>query len=133
MKEPPPPDAMRQHWRLALRIGVTLLSVGLLCAVAIPDFSSRPRSPYNAIVNNLRVIDNQKQLWAADCKKSDDDTPSADDLAPYFGDGRFPKSVLGETYNINNVRTRPTATLRSRLNTPRMTIEAGSTVAIPDP
>lgn len=112
---------------------MTFFAVGLLYAVAFPDFSSRPSSPYRTIVNNLRVIEHIKQLWAADWSKADDDTPSADDLAPYFGDGRFPKSVLGETYNINNVRSRPTATLRSRLKTPRMTIEAGGTVAIPDP
>lgn len=133
MKELPQPDPTRRHWRLAFRIGMTFLAVGLLYAVVFPDARSRAPSPYSTIVNNLRVIDNQKQLWAATWKKADDDTPSEADLVPYFGDGRFPKSVLGETYNINNVRTRPTATLRSRLKTPGMTLEAGSTVAIPDP
>lgn len=109
------------------------MALGLFALVAIPQTGSRPTSTYQEIVNNLRVIDNQKQLWAATWKKGDNDTPSTADLAPYFSNGRFPTSVMGETYNINNVGTQPTATVPSRLETPQMTIEAGGTVALPNP
>ena len=116
-----------------IEIMIVVMIIGLLAMIAIPNINgSLATSRYGAIINNLRVIDNQKQLWAADQKKGDNDTPSEADLAPYFSDGRFPTSVMGETYNINNVGTQPTATIPSRLKMPKMTIEAGGTVALPD-
>ena len=121
-----------RDWRLAIGFGIAVLALGLFALVAIPQVGSRPPSTYRKIINNLRVIDNQKQLWAATWKKADNDTPSEADLAPYFSNGRFPISVMGETYNINNVGTQPTATVPSRLKMPKMTIEAGGTVALPD-
>lgn len=116
-----------------IEIMIVVMIIGLLAMIAIPNINgSLATSRYNAIINNLRVIDNQKQLWAAEQKKGDNDTPSEADLAPYFGSGRFPTSVMGETYNINNVGTQPTATIPSRLKMPRQTIEAGGMVALPD-
>ncbi len=116
-----------------IEIMIVVMIIGLLAMIAIPNINgSLATSRYNAILNNLRVIDNQKQLWAADQKKGDNDTPSETDLAAYFSNGKFPASVMGETYNINNVGTQPTATISSRLKMPKMTIEAGGTVSLPD-
>lgn len=116
-----------------IEIMIVVMIIGLLAMIAIPNINgSLATSRYNAIINNLRVIDNQKQLWAADQKKGDNDTPSETDLAPYFSNGRFPASVMGETYNINNVGTPPTATISSRLKMPKQTIEAGGTIALPE-
>jgi hypothetical protein len=126
------PNRIGRGWRLAIGFGMAVLALGLFGLFAIPQVGPRPPSTYSLIVNNLRVIDNQKQLWAAEQKKGDHDTPSETDLAPYFSNGRFPASIIGETYIINNVRTQPTATIPSRLTTPKMTIEAGGTVALPD-
>jgi prepilin-type N-terminal cleavage/methylation domain-containing protein len=116
-----------------IEIMIVVMIIGLLAMIAIPNINgSLATSRYGAIISNLRVIDNQKQLWAADNKKGDNDTPSEADLAPYFQNGRFPATVMGETYNINNVGTQPTATIPSRLKMAKMTIEAGGTVALPD-
>lgn len=116
-----------------IEIMIVVMIIGLLAMIAIPNIQgSLATSRYNAIINNLRVIQNQKDLWSADQKKGDNDTPSQADLAPYFNQGKFPASVMGETYNINAVGVNPTATLPSRLKMPKMTIEAGGEVTLPD-
>lgn len=112
---------------------IVVMIIGMLAMIAIPNIKgSLATSRYNAIINNLRVIDNQKALWAAEQKKGDNDTPSESDLAPYFQNGRFPARVMGETYNINNVGTEPTATIPSPLKMGGRVIEAGGTVAMPE-
>lgn len=112
---------------------IVVMIIGLLAMIAIPAISGNlATSRYSAILNNLKVIDQMKQLWAADHKKGDSDTPSQEDITPYFNHEQFPVSVMGETYNINPVGTLPTATIPSRLKMPKMTIEAGGTISLPD-
>ena len=94
-----------------IEIMIVIMIIGLLAMVAVPNINGAlATARYNSIVQNLRVIDNQKQMWAAEHKKGDNDTPSEADLAPYFQNGKFPPPVVGETYNINPVGQQPTAT-----------------------
>ncbi len=82
------------------------------------------------IESNLRVIQNQKQLWAAENKKSIHDTPTETDLAPYFSNGRFPNALIGETYRINPIGDRPVATVPRRVSYGKTVFEAGSEVTL---
>jgi type II secretory pathway pseudopilin PulG len=120
--------------RFVLRTGFLLLVVlGLLLMVVIPTINGAlATARYNEIIQTLRVIENQKQLWASVNKKSDNDTPRASDLVPYFQNGLFPPSTIGETYNINPVGKPPTATVPTRLRTPKGIIEAGGKIDIPN-
>lgn len=128
----------RNSSRAARRAGFTLIEImivvmiiGLLAMIAIPAVgNSMATARYNSIINNLRVIQNQKQLWMAENKKGDSDTPTESDLAPYFNSGKFPTSVMGETYNINPCGQNPTATLPSRLKMAKKAIEAGGQVTL---
>lgn len=118
--------------------GTAVLWIAVSCLVLGLGFSwfvQRLRSvasPVNVIVHNLRVIDSQKHAWADERKKGDNNTPSEADLSPYFQNGKFPPAVIGETYHINPVGQRPTATTPSRLRWGKLTIEAGSVITIPD-
>jgi prepilin-type N-terminal cleavage/methylation domain-containing protein len=116
-----------------IEIMIVVMIIGLLAMIAIPNITgSLATARYNSIMNNLRVIQNQKQLWAADQKKGDNDTPSESDLSAYFNNGKFPTSVMGETYNINAVGQPVSATLSSRLKMPKKTIEAGAQIVLED-
>jgi type II secretory pathway pseudopilin PulG len=60
----------------------------MLAAIAIPNFvSAREKAQMTSCVNNLRVIDNAKQLWALEAKKASTDTPTGADLQSYLGRG----------------------------------------------
>jgi hypothetical protein len=119
------------------QLGIFLIGatgMGLFVVELELDRTFSPRAPalYSSIVQNLRVIDSQERQWATEREKHSGDTPSPDDLAPYFQNGNFPPSVFGETYQINPVGQQPTATVHSRLSMGKMTIEAGGVITIPD-
>ena len=60
-----------------VEIMIVVAIIGLLAAIAIPNFSkARSTAQRNACINNLRQIDNAKQLWATENKKTDADVPT---------------------------------------------------------
>jgi TolA-binding protein len=65
-----------------------------------------------ACINNLRLIDGAKQQWALENNKALTDTPTWDDLRPYF---RRTAQALscpdGGTYSINVVTAVPTCSV----------------------
>ena len=98
--------------------------VGLLAAIAIPNFvKARQTAQYNAIVNNLRIIEGAKAQWALENKKRPGDRVTEQDLAEYLRGGRI-NPVAGETYNFNPVGPRASATLSQQI----MNHPAGSVI-----
>ena len=101
---------------------------GLLGAIAIPNFvrarnmaqangmnvgprgAAAARSPQNACIINLRLIDAAKQEWALENHKQNSDTPTEQDLLPYFGPGpagKFPVCPAGGKYIIGAISEKP--------------------------
>ena len=89
--------------------------VGLLAAIAIPNcVKARQTAQYNAIVNNLRMIEGAKAQWALENRKREGTPVTEQDLAQYVRGGMV-HPITGETYNINPVGTPVTATLSQRI------------------
>jgi Tfp pilus assembly protein PilE len=85
--------------------------VGLLAAIAIPNFvKARETAQYNAILNNLRMMEAAKEQWALENRKREGSAVTEQDMKPYLRSGKI-NPIAGETYNINPVGTPATATL----------------------
>lgn len=85
-------------------IMIVVAIIGLLAAVAVPNYmKARETTQLNNIKQNLRLIDNIKEQWVFADNKPSTAEPTQEDLAPYFKHGKFPKSVIGETYQIGAV------------------------------
>lgn len=68
------------------------------------------RQQVNACINNLRQIDGATQQWALENKKTDQDRPTAQELAVYIKGG-LPKCPAGGTYAVSNAGTLPTCSI----------------------
>ena len=89
--------------------------VGLLAAIAIPNFvKARETAQYNAIMNNLRMIEGAKAQWALENRKRTGDLVTEQNLSAYLRGGKI-NPVAGETYHLNPVGTPATATLSRKI------------------
>jgi hypothetical protein len=91
---------------LFIRIAIAIF-IALLAAIAIPNFigATTTRSQ-NSCVNNLRHMDGAKQQWQLEHKKSTNDTPTFEDLAPYLGRSSL-SCPQGGTYILGRVSEAP--------------------------
>jgi hypothetical protein len=103
-----------------------LFVVGLLVAIAIPNFVGSHPSKTSGIINNLRQIDGAKNEWAVEHGFTNvsqieelTNQPTQHDLAPYLHfqtnrDGSF-QSMAGEVYAINPLNKSPEARLGRKI------------------
>jgi prepilin-type N-terminal cleavage/methylation domain-containing protein len=111
-----------------LEIMIVVAVIGLLAGISTPRFiKARDTSQFNAIVNNLRIIEESKDAWALETRKGNGSLPTDTDLADFFKGNTMPVPIVGETYNVNPVGTPATATIRTALGT----VPAGSDVTLP--
>lgn len=88
--------------------------IGLLCAMAIPNFSKIRANVYkDQCTTNLRRIVSAKEHWSLETGNTIE--PSPTQLDPYIKDGTFSlfcpldsTKSFTNSYNINNVATNPT-------------------------
>ena len=93
-----------------VEIMIVVAIIGLLAAIAIPNFSkARSTTQRNACINNLRQIDNAKQMWATENKKTDADVPAEADIIPYLNKGTAMPTCPGNgKYTLHAVQENPT-------------------------
>ena len=99
-----------------VEIMIVVAIIGLLAAIAIPNFvSARARAQANACINNLKQIDSAANEFALEKGKKTGDTinfPS--DLTPYIklnAAGSLPPCPAGGTYSDNSVGSQPQCSL----------------------
>ena len=111
-----------------VEIMIVVAIIGLLAGISTPRFvKARDTSQLNAIINNLRIIEESKDAWALETRSGSGVLPTATDLADFFKGLAMPKPVRDETYNINPVGTPATATLIMSLGS----IPPGGNVTLP--
>lgn len=111
-------SARRRAAFTLVEIMIVVGIIGLLAALAIPNIAkNRETAQLNGILNNLRVLENSKDLWALENNKGTGDTPTPDDIKPYLKNSQMPRPVVGETYTVNPVGTPAFAVANVKLGT----------------
>jgi len=111
-----------------IEIMVVVAIIGLLAGISTPRYvKARDTSQLNAIINNLRIIEESKDAWALENRTGTGAQPTAADLTDFFKGHAMPTTVRDETYNINPVGMPATATIVLPLGS----IPAGGDVTLP--
>jgi prepilin-type N-terminal cleavage/methylation domain-containing protein len=101
---------MRASGFTLVEIMIVVAIIGLLIAVAVPNFSKmRKDAQRTACHAQLKQIDGSKEMWATQEKRADGDTPSEAQIGEYIQDG-MPSCPGGGTYTIAAVGQKATCT-----------------------
>ena len=107
-------DIRKQAGFTLVEIMIVVAIIGLLAAIAIPNFvRARTSSQTNACIENLRQIDGAKQQWGLENKQASTASPQQSDLAPYLK--TYPTCPAAGTYTINTLATSPTCSVATHV------------------
>jgi general secretion pathway protein G len=109
-------NSSQSGWTL-LEIMIVVSFIGLLAAIAIPNFiRARSTSHEKICINNLRQIDAGAQTWAAENNKQSSDSYTLDDIKDYLQRSVIPQCPSGGQYGPSfTVGEAPTCTIAGHL------------------
>ena len=96
---------------------IVVLIIALLALIAVPSYKQmREKSRRTACLNNLRIIDNTKQIWAMAVNATNDTPCDMDALEPFFKTANLPVCPNGGTYTVGTLAERPTCSVPEHAN-----------------
>ena len=94
-----------------MEIMIVVAIIGLLAAIAIPNFVKARTTAYkNACINNLRQIDSAVQEWALETKKDENASVSYTDIKDYLKNQVVCPSggtAFSDSYQVSTVSAKP--------------------------
>jgi len=97
-----------------VEIMIVVLIIGILMAIAVPNFIRARQSSRQAIcIGNLKQIDSAKEQWAMDAKASSGAAVQWSDIVPTYmrSAATGPVCPGGGSYTVNPIGTDPTCSL----------------------
>jgi hypothetical protein len=96
--------------KLIIVAAVAFCAAVALVVVAPNFFRARTDMHRNPCINILRQIDGATETWALENGKTTNDSPTWEDIRPYFRDGKIPSCPQGGKYALGRKGTPPTCT-----------------------
>ena len=96
-----------------VEIMIVMAIIGLLAAIAVPNFIQARNSARSATcINNLRLIDSAKEQYAIENNIANGSGTTSTDCTPYLKNNAFPTCPGTSTaYTTNNIGTFPACAL----------------------